>query len=261
MKKSVLSLVTVCVISTVGTLGAFADDLEALAGKWVAEKNEAQGPAFKQVLEIKKNKFTFQVLREGGQTAIYAEGEVKTEQIGPFKAAKFFNMQGGSSASDLQPVDDDRTVIYVMGSNEMTVAANFDRERPAPASVTKYTKTAATEEPKTLVIDKIVMHKSPQTSEYYLCFDATVGETSKRFHVADKTYEKDGLTIVTDLSIPNVRIGQTCKFVMKLDDVAGDECTEDMDNRSAGSLTVTESGSVEFKPEDQWRYTISWHLK
>ena len=158
-------------------------------------------------------------------------------------------------------MDDDRTVFYSLEGNELTVAENFDKERDQPPSVTKYTKQAATAEAKTLVIDKIVMHKSPQASEYYFCFDVTVGETTKRFHVADKTYEKDGLTIVTDLAISNVRKDQTCKFVMKLDDVAGDECTEEMDNRSAGSFTTTESGSQEFKPEDQWRYTISWHLK
>jgi hypothetical protein len=139
------------------------------------------------------------------------------------------------------------------------VDANFDRERAEPPIATKYIKTAA--ESKTLIIDKIVMHKSPQSAEYFLCFDATVGETTKRFNVPDKTYEKDGLTIVTDLAIPNAKKDATCKFVMKLDDVAGDECTEEMDNRSAGSFTVTESGSQEFKPEGQWRYTIYWHLK
>jgi len=30
---------------------------------------------------------------------------------------------------------------------------------------------------------------------------------------------------------------------------------------STGSFTVTESGSQNYKPEDQWRYTIYWHLK
>jgi hypothetical protein len=46
-----------------------------------------------------------------------------------------------------------------------------------------------------------------------------------------------------------------------MDDVPGDECTEEMDNRSAGNFAVTDSGSQEFKPEDSWRYTIHWHLK
>jgi predicted nucleic-acid-binding Zn-ribbon protein len=260
MKNTILSLTIAFALSALGLLDARASDLEALAGKWVA-KVEAQGQAFKQVLDIKKNKFTFEIIHDGGQTALYAEGEVKTEDYGPFKAAKFYNIQGGSSSSDLQSVDDDRTVIYSMGYNEMTVAANFDKERSEPPTVTKYVKTAATVQVKTLVIDKIEMHKSPQSAEYFLCFDVTVGEATKRFNVPDKAYEKDGVTIVTDLTIPNVSKDATCKFVLKLDDVAGDECGEDMDNRSDGSFTVTDSGSKEFKPEGQWRYTIYWHLK
>ena len=48
---------------------------------------------------------------------------------------------------------------------------------------------------------------------------------------------------------------------MKLDDVAGDEITDEMDNRSTGSFTATSSGSQNFKPEDGWSYTIYWHLK
>lgn len=260
MKNTNLGLTIALVLSSLGPLGALANDLDALAGKWVA-KVEAQGQMLKQVLEIKKNKFTFEVVRDGGQTALYAEGEVKTEAHGPFKAAKFFNIQGGSSSADLQSVDDERTVIYLLSDNEMMVAANFDKERSEPATVTKYTKLAKTATAKTLVIDKIVMHKSPQSAEYFLCFDVNVGEATKRFNVPDKTYEKDGLTIAMDLAIPNVSTDATCMFVLKLDDVAGDECTEEMDNRSAGSFTVTESGSQEFKPEGQWRYTVYWHFK
>ncbi len=260
MKNITLSLMTALILSTLGPLTLLANDLDALAGRWVA-KVDAQGQTFKQTLEIKKNKFTFEAARDGGQTVLYAEGEVKTEAYGPFKAAKFYNIRGGTSSSELESVDDDRTVIYSLGYNEMMVAANFDKERSEPATVTKYTKVAASAASKTLVIDKIVMHKSPQSAEYFLCFEATVGEATKRFNVPDKTYEKDGLTIATDLAIPNVSQDATCKFVLKLDDVAGDECTEEMDNRSAGSFTATESGSREFKPESQWRYTIYWHLK
>ncbi len=259
-KNNISSLTIAVVLSALGPLTALANELDALAGKWVA-KVEAQGQTFKQVLEIKKNKFTFEIVRDGGQTALYAEGEVKAENLGPFKTAKFYNLKGGTSATDLQEVDDERAVIYSLDGNEMTVAANFDKERPEPPTATKYVRTAAMEEAKGLVIDKIVMHKSPQSTEYYLCFDATVGAATKRFNVPDKTYEKDGVTIVTDLTIPNVGPDATCKFVLKLDDLAGDECGEDMDNRSDGSFTITDSGSKEFKPEGQWRYTLYWHLK
>lgn len=261
MKKIILSLAAVVAMSSLSTVGALADDLEALAGKWVAERDNARGQTLKQAIEIKGSKFTFKMLRPNGATALYAEGDVKAERLGTFKVVKFSNIQGGTSPSELQSVDDDRTIFYSLEGNELTVAENFDKERDQPPSVTKYTKQAATAEAKTLVIDKIVMHKTPQASEYYLCLDVTVGETTKRFHVENKTYGKAGETITTDLSIPNVRKDQSCKFVMKLDDVAGDECTEEMDNRSSASFNVTDSGSQEFKPEDQWSYTIHWHLK
>ena len=175
----------VCAI--LGSPSVCADDLDALTGKWVAERTDAQGRAFKQVLEINKSKFKFQITSAADDRGIYAEGDVKAERLGPFKTARFYNIQGGRSTSDLQPVDDDRTVIYTLGYNELTVAVNFDKEREEPPMATKFTKAAR--ESKTLVIDKIVMHKTPQAAEFYLSFDATVGETTKRFHLADKTYQ------------------------------------------------------------------------
>jgi len=261
MKKTFLFVTTAIVFATLGSPGALANELDDVAGHWVAKVNDGSGQSFKQTLVIRQNKFTFEVVPEGGQTVLYAEGDLKVEALGPFKAAKFYNIRGGASAAELQSVDDERTVIYSLDGNEMTVAANFDKERAEPPMATKYVKTAATDESKALVIDKIVMHKSPQSADWFLCFDASVGETSKRFNVPDKAYQKDELTILTDLIIPNVSPGATCKFVMKLDDVAGDECGEDMDNRSAGSFAITDSGAQEFKPEGQWRYTLYWHLK
>lgn len=261
MKKILLSLIAVLIVSSLGTVSLLADDLEALAGKWVAEGTNAQSDGVKQVLVFKDKKFTFEIQRENGRVAIHAEGDVKTERLGPFKVAKFFNIQGGNSASDLQPVDDERTIFYTLDGSELTVGQNFDKERDQPPTVTKFTKQAATEAARTLIIDKIVMHKTPQSSEWYFCFDATVGETTKRFHIDNKTWDKDEVTITTNLEIPNVKKDQSCKFVMKLDDVAGDECTEEMDNKSAGSFSVTDSGVQEFKPENDWRYAIHWHLK
>ncbi|MSU59340.1 MAG: hypothetical protein EXS35_14415 [Pedosphaera sp.] len=260
MKKTLLALAITLTLASSAPMSARADDLDALAGKWVADRTGPDGQTYKQTLEIKKNKFIFNVGR-GGETALYAAGDVKAEQLGSFKTAKFFNIRAGQSSSDLQSVDEERSVVYLLSGNELTTAVNFDKERSEPPMVTKYTKAAVTDEPKTLVIEKIVMTKSPQSTEYYLCLDATVGETAKRFNIPNKTYEKDGITITTDLAIPNVKADQTCKFVMKLDDVAGDECSEEMDNKSAGSFTVTAGGSQEFKPEDQWKYTIHWHLK
>jgi hypothetical protein len=259
MKRKLFILAASVVFTTFGSATASADDLDALAGKWVAERTDAQGRAVKIVLEINKSKFKYQATSAADDRGIYAEGDVKVETLGPFKAARFYNIQGGNSPTELQLVDDDRTVIYTLGYNEMTAAVNFDKERDEPPMAAKFTKAAV--EAKTLVIDKIVMHKTPQAAEYYMSLDATVGETTKRFNIPNKTFQGTETTIPTELAIPNARTDQTCKFVMKLDDVAGDEITDEMDNKSTGSFTASSSGSQTFKPEDGWSYTIYWHLK
>ena len=50
-------------------------------------------------------------------------------------------------------------------------------------------------------------------------------------------------------------------FKLQLDDVDDDVCTEEVDNHSTGEFTISEKGEQKFKPEDNWRYTIRWHLK
>jgi hypothetical protein len=48
---------------------------------------------------------------------------------------------------------------------------------------------------------------------------------------------------------------------MQLDDIDGDACSDEPDNRSNGEFTVSEKGSQTFKPANDWNYTIRWHLK
>jgi hypothetical protein len=40
-----------------------------------------------------------------------------------------------------------------------------------------------------------------------------------------------------------------------------DVCTDEVDNRSTGEFTISERGAQAYKPQDNWRYTIRWHLK
>ncbi len=112
MKRSLFFLAAAMAFAVFGPTTAHADDRDALAGKWAAERTDAQGRAVKQVLEINKVKFKFQITRVSDERTLYAEGDVKVEPVGPFKTAEFYSIQGGRSPLDLQSVDDDRTVVY-----------------------------------------------------------------------------------------------------------------------------------------------------
>lgn len=118
-----------------------ADEWDKLNGKWTAKKTNEDGRSWTQVIEIDKGKFKFRILSNSGEVRLYAEGDVKLEKHGPFNALKFHNIKGGESPDALSPVDDDRTVVYQLGYDSLTVATDFDRERESPPAADKYTKT------------------------------------------------------------------------------------------------------------------------
>lgn len=239
-----------------------ADDLETLAGKWSVKKTSQQGQDYTQTITIKQDKFLFQIVGAEDRLVLYAEGEVKLDKLGPFNAVHFMNIRAGRSASDLQDVNDDHVSIYRLEGDTWTVAANFDKERQRQKpSLDTYRRVQLAAESATLVIDEIQMGDTPQSATWFLCFEATVDGVTHKYHVEGKGYDKNQVTVPVALELPKTRVGQKCSFKLQLDDVDDDVCTEEVDNHSTGEFTISEKGEQKFKPEDNWRYTIRWHLK
>jgi len=74
-------------LSLLAPSALLADDAELLAGKWSVNKTE-QGQKITQTIEIKKDKFIFEILNEG-QAVLHAEGDVKFEKLGPLVPSTF----------------------------------------------------------------------------------------------------------------------------------------------------------------------------
>jgi hypothetical protein len=238
-----------------------ADDAASVAGKWTAKRTSEQGQSTTQNLEIKGNKFTFEILA-GQDLFLHAEGELKLETLGPFKVARFSKIRAGQSANDLQDVDDERMNIYTLDGDTWTMASNFDKDRQQKPNLDVYKRMkAAATKTGTLVIDEVEMADTPQTATWFFCFEAKAGAETRRYYVKDKGYDKNSVTIPMALELPGANSGQKCSFKMQLDDVEEDTCTDEVDNRSTGEFTVSDRGSQTFKPESNWRYTIRWHLK
>jgi len=241
--------------------GLAADDLETLAGKWSVKKTSEQGQDYTQTITIKKDKFVFQILGAEDRLVLHAEGDVKLDKLGPFDAVHFVNIRAGRSSSELQDVEDDHVSIYRLEGDTWTVLANFDkaRERQKP-SLDVYRRVQMLE-PATLVIDEIEMADTPQSASWFLCLEATVGGVTQKYHVEGKGYDKNQVKIPVALELSKTSAGQKCSFKVQLDDVEEDVCGEDVDNRSTGEFTISDKGEQTFKPEDNWRYTVRWHLK
>jgi hypothetical protein len=118
---------------------AFAGDLEDLAGKWSVKKTN-DGQTFTQTIEIKKDKFIFSIKGADGKLVLYAKGDVKIENLGPFRSIKFFSIQAGSSANDLESVDDDHNCVYTLSGGTLNLASNFDKERDKGPVLDGYTR-------------------------------------------------------------------------------------------------------------------------
>ena len=142
MKKISPTFFSLLTIFMFCSSSAIADDLERLAGKWSLNKTNAEGQAYSQTIEIKKDKFTFKIVGSDDKVRLYAEGEIKLEKLGPFQVIAFTKIKAGQSASELEPVDDDRTSIYQLGDDTWTLGSNFDKERNQKPSADVYKKVA-----------------------------------------------------------------------------------------------------------------------
>jgi hypothetical protein len=239
----------------------FADDKDALAGKWETKKANESGVSYKQTIEVKKDKFIFQILDLEDHLVLHAEGAIKLEKLGPFSSVKFFDIRGGSSPSSLDEVDDEFSAVYMLDSDQWTIAANFDKQREQKPSLDIYRRVKSTAQGGTLVIDSIAMADTPQLAVWYLCFEANAGESKGRHYQTDKGYEQKRVTIPMNLALSNVREGQKCSFKLQLDDIDADACGDEPDNRGTGEFTISKEGSATFKPESNWQFTIHWHMK
>ena len=260
MKPSVLYCTFTASLLCAARLGA--DDSAALCGKWSVKKVNDEGQKYTQTVEIKRdNKFVFEILGEDNQAAFVAQGDFKLEKLGPFKAARFFHIKAGAVGSDLNDLDDEYESVYALGEDSWTLASNFDKAREQKPAVDVYqrVKSPTTQ---TLVIDEVEMADTPQSATWFVCFDVkTPDGTSHRYYVAGKGYDKKEVTIPVALELPKASAGQKCSFILQLDDIDNDACGDEPDNRTTGEFTVSERGSQSYKPEDNWRYTIRWHMK
>jgi uncharacterized protein (TIGR03067 family) len=124
MKQLLLSTFTACLFA--GSVAFAADDLQALSGKWSVNKVNDQGEKYRQTIEIKKDKFVFEIVGSDDQVRLHAVGDVKLEKLGPFASIRFHHIRAGDSGTE---VDDEYVSIYTLDGSTWTVASNFDKDR------------------------------------------------------------------------------------------------------------------------------------
>ncbi len=116
-----------------------------------------------------------------------------------------------------------------------------------------------TQQPKTLVIDRVVVNGTPQSGTWLMCFTAQAGDVENTFNVPDRTYSGDGITIRMNLQLSPVEVGQKVDFTMHLDDDQADVCADSAEDKSADSFQAG-NGSKRVN-RDNFNYIVYYSMR
>lgn len=142
MKRLLYSLLIVVCATLAFSPTLSANDLEQLSGTWTTRKTNEEGQAYKQTIEIKKDKLTFKILGPNDRLILMATADVKVAPLGPFKSLSITNIKAGGSADELEPVSDDRTSLYRLEGDKLTLVTDLDKERDQKPALDIYTRQA-----------------------------------------------------------------------------------------------------------------------
>ena len=106
---------------------AVSDD--RLQGKWEVSKTNDEGQKYKQIVEIRGDELHFTIVGEDGQTYIRAVGDLALEKAHDLHIMKVSNIKAGGPEGDLEPVNDDRVMVYQIGYNTLTLISNMEKQR------------------------------------------------------------------------------------------------------------------------------------
>lgn len=119
-----------------------ADDAELakMQGKWEVKKTSNDGQKVKQTIEVKKDKLTFKIISEAGDTILVATADLKVQKFGAFTAFTTTKTKYGQSQDALDSTDEERSYIYQISPSTFTVVVNMDEEREEPPALEVYKK-------------------------------------------------------------------------------------------------------------------------
>ena len=121
-------------------VSGWADDLDAIQGKWRVKKTGDRG-AYTQQLEFKKNQWVFKIFDAEDRAVFVASGEAELKKQGSFNILRLFKIKAGGSETSMEPVEEERNSIYLLDNGTFYLASGFDKprenEKPSADAYTK----------------------------------------------------------------------------------------------------------------------------
>ena len=129
-------------LAFISAASAADTELEKMQGKWEVKKTSAEGDKITQVLEIKKDEMTFKILNASGDTRFVATAKVKTQKAGAFNTMTISSIKAGSDEDSQEAADGERSYVYQIGYQTLTIVSNIDEEREQPPTMDVYKKVS-----------------------------------------------------------------------------------------------------------------------
>ena len=178
-----LALSTLCLSLTVGSVAAAdSSSLDALQGSWSFKRTNQEGQVVSQTLEFKQDRMTFKMAGPDSEMRFFAKGAVAVQKLGPFQTLKVTGIQAGRSEDSAEAVDDERTSVFVLDGDTLTLASNFDKARSGqPPRAETYSRGKAAPENATAKLAgtwKMDVHIGENDSDYELRLSQADGKLS-----------------------------------------------------------------------------------
>jgi hypothetical protein len=139
-------IIAAVAVTAFNAFSAESPNLTKLQGKWSGTRTASDGQTVTATLEIKANKLTFQTFNADKEVRLFARGDVKIESVGGFNVLKITGIEAGRSASETQSVDDERSTIFVLRGDTLTLASNFEERENEKPRLETYERVASSKE-------------------------------------------------------------------------------------------------------------------
>lgn len=156
---------------------------DPLQGIWTGKRTSDSGTELNQTLDISGTKITYTLATLDGDVRLVAKGSMKLEKAAGLHVMKFTDIEAGRSESELQAVGEERTIVYLVDDDRLSLANSFDRvrdgETPRVDSYTlKERKKAATGAEALAGKWKATVKMGDDDREYDLSFAVADGQLS-----------------------------------------------------------------------------------
>jgi hypothetical protein len=133
-------------LSVTAASAADSPGLDGLQGVWSVKRTNQEGQVVSQVMEFKQDRLTFRILGADGELRFFAKGAAAVQKLGPFQVLKITSIQAGRSEDSTEAVDDERSSVFALDGDTLTLASNFDKARSGqPPRAEAYSRGKAPE--------------------------------------------------------------------------------------------------------------------